>query len=591
MMSVGQYSSSQSISAGRRAVSALALGIGLLTLLLSVHAQQAGTLMPQSPPAKTLRPLARQLRLPLANATDAGLPVITVLHRLSGWRLRAMLERPDARLTASAFDDQFIRTNIVAGYVLPDGRSVVARLPRADAEMLELTAQFRRGGRQAGAEPAALTLVRGDGSEIKASFVGLDATTGLSLLEAEQPIASSTPARISPVPAVGQRVRVFAPVPAVKPAATTTPPPAQADSAPQGDEGVIYMSMSEAAGQLTQIKRSPTGKPTEFTVEVAQVSSEWAGGVAFGESGTLVGIVATSDARAARLVSADTVRAAAARVAARRASVPQPWLGARGDSVALAPLDLFVARGWPLLEARALLSRRQGVLLTEVAPGTPAALAGLRAGDVISRISQREVRSVEDMSQLLQELGSNTVARFKVLRAQTPPLDLKVRLSEARNPSLETAQAEARAAEAELHLAQSEIQLAATAARIKAANMRASAARKRLAEAEARIESASRTHFGQPASMLLRYGLEAIQIWPSDTADSNAAGLLVVGVRPQSAAARAGLQLGDIVETIAGRRASDMSISPLPSSETTLTLGVRRDSQQLTVSLTREPEN
>ncbi len=630
-----------------RAVHVFALAICLFAPLLNTHAQQASTAVAQTPAATTLPPPPHQLKLQPANATDAGLPVITVLHRLSGWRLRALLARPGVPLTASTFDDQFIRTNIVAGYVLPDGRSVVARLPRADAEMLDLTAQFRRGGIQAMAEPPALTLMRGDGSEINASFVGLDATTGLSLLEAAQLIAPSVPARVSPTPTVGQRVRVFAPVPVAATPVARAKPATPADSAPQGEEGVIYMNMSEAAGQLTQIKRSPTGKPTEVTVEVKQVSHEWAGGVAFGEAGTLVGIVATSDAREARLVSADTVRAAAARVLARRASVPQPWLGARGDSVALAPLDLFVARGWPTREARALLSRRQGVLLTEVAPGTPAALAGLRAGDVVSRISQREVRSVEDMSQLLQELGGNTVARFTVLRTQVPPLELAVRLSEARNPPLETAQAEARAAEAELRLARSEFRLAEAEARvnelkfhetqdevharaaalnaadaahradeakrlqeaqarlragqthgnkaqarIKAANVRVHESRKRLAEAEARIESASLTHFGLPAPVLLRYGLEAIQTWPQDAANSGAAaGLLVIAVRPQSAAARAGLQPGDIVETIAGRRVSDAGISPPPSPEMNLTLGVIRDRQKLTVNLAREPEN
>src|SRR5205823_11537921 len=116
--------------------------------------------------------------------------------------------------------------------------------------------------------------------------------------------------------------------------------------------------------------------------EVNQVSPEWTGGVAVGETGALVGIVDESGTNEARLVSAETVRAAAARVQARRASVPQPWLGARGDAVALTPLQLFVTHGWPESEARALLNRQQGVLLTEVAPGTPAALAGLRRGDV-----------------------------------------------------------------------------------------------------------------------------------------------------------------------------------------------------------------
>ncbi|HYY42824.1 MAG TPA: PDZ domain-containing protein, partial [Pyrinomonadaceae bacterium] len=379
------------------------------------------------------------------------------------------------------------------------------RLPRADAEMLDLATQFRAGTGQVGTETPPLTLVRNDGAEFKARFVGLDASTGLSLLEAEQPLAPPAPEHASALFTVGQRVRVIAPLPtgaatnaAALPAPANTLTPTvtatiapQNDSAPVGETGVIYMSMSEAAGQLTQIKRSPTGKAVEFTVEAGQVTPEWSGGVAFGETGALVGIVGDSDSRAAHVASAETVRAAAARVLAHRASVPQPWLGARGDSVALTPLNLFTARGWPELEARAMVNRHLGVLLTDVAPGTPAAVAGLRPGDVVARISQHEVRSVEDMSLLLQELGSNAVANFTVFRAQLPPLDLPVRLSQAQNPALETAQAEALAAQTDARLAQSEARAYEAEAKRLEAEARAAEAERREYEATARAADAA----------------------------------------------------------------------------------------------------
>ncbi len=647
-MSGRNYNLSRRANRGWAAARILAAALYLLTPVHGTQAQQASTPAPQSPTATTLVPV-RQTKLRPANANDMALPVIAVVHRLSGWRLRAMLARPDAPLAASTFDDQFIRTNIVAGYVLPDGRSVVARLPRAEAEMLDLTAQFRGDGINAGPSSPALTLVRSDGSEVNARFVGLDVTTGLSLLEAEQPIAPPAPERVPQTPAVGQRVRVIAPVSIAAPVTTTamTAPAARPEDAPTGDTGIIYMNMSEAVGQLTQIKHSPTGKTSEITIAVKQVSPEWAGGVAFGETGTLVGIVAASDTRAARLVSAETVRVAAARVLARRASVPQPWLGARGVSVETTPLEQFVARGWPLLAARALWDRRQGVLLTDVAPDTPAALAGLRPGDVVARISQREVRGIEDMSSLLQELGSNKVASFTVLRAQAPPLDLAVRLSEARNPQLETARAEARAAEAEMHLAESaarlaqaemrvaeievrrietelracevaarqtdaahraeaaqhlraaqehvraaQLHVAEAQARMRAANVRAAESHQRRIDAEVRIQAASVAHFGLPAPQLLLYGLEAIQTWPADAANfSTPPDLLVVAVRPRSAAARAGMQTGDIIETIDGRRTNGASIEQPDNVETSLTLGVVRKGQKLAIKLPREPGN
>jgi S1-C subfamily serine protease len=604
-----------------------------------VRAQQATTAAPQT-------------RAQTPPQAEQSLPVIAVVHRLSGWRLRALLARPDASATTGQIDDDFIRVNVVAGFVLPDGRSVVARLPRADAELLDFAAQFKNAALVAGADASSLSLVRADGLDVPARFVGLDASTGLSLLEAEQALTPPVPAPASNAPpVVGARVRVVAPLAAAPPATTAAAPNAKAtvasENEPVGESGTVYMNLSEAEGQLTQIKRSPTGKAVELTVTVEQTSNEWVGGVAFAETGSLVGIVDESSASAARLVSAETVRAAAARVLARRASVPQPWLGARGDALAGVALDSLLARGWPAPAARTLLNRRQGIFLTDVAPGTPAALAGLRPGDVIARVSRHDVRGVEDFSLLLQELGSNSVANFTVLRANTPPLDLAVRLSGTLNPALETAQAEARAAAADISLAErtslvfelderqagldlkqsqaevraaeaalraadaaadreaAQVRLQAARARLQAAQARVAATqtrrkaladreaatRLRLAQAEARIRAASAAHFGLPAPTLRPYGVEAIRQWPQPGARQGArAGLLVVGVRAQSAAARAGVRVGDIVETIDGRATVDLWPLIGPKAEPSLTLGIVRDGQQLTIQLQREPE-
>jgi serine protease Do len=297
-----------------------------------------------------------------------------------------------------------------------------------------------------------------------------------------------------------------------------------------------------------------------------------------------------------------------------------------------------------------MVNRHQGVLLTEVAPGTPAAVAGLRSGDIVARISQHEVRSVEDMSLLLQELGSNSVARFTVLRAAAPPLDLSVRLSEAQNPALETAQAEARAAEAEIKLAESAARLAAAETRLteieartaqvevrtceaeqrvaatdalkaaaqkclrevqermlalqtrieqaqeraKAAQLHMMDAQLRLHAAQVRIKRASDEHFGLPVMWLLPYGVRAISLWPPGAAPvSSRAGLLVVSIKPESRAAQAGLRLGDIIETINGRRANELGdVTEESPAETELInmLGIQRDGQSLTLKLTRPPE-
>jgi S1-C subfamily serine protease len=565
--------------------------------------------------------------------------VIAVVHRLSGWKLRTLLTPPDAPV-ASAFDENFVRTNIVAGYILPDGRTVVARLPQAEAEMLNLAAAFRSPKSPAADattnDDAGLFLVRSDGAQFNARFIGLDASTGLSLLESDKPLLAPVSEVAVVPPVVGQRVRVIAPVRAAPaPLAPAAPPAApRPDDAPVGDEGVLYMNMSEEAGQLREVRRSPSGRAMEVTVEVARVSPEWAGGVALSETGTLVGIVEESDARAARVMSAETVRGAARRVRERRASVPQPWLGARGDALSFAPLAQLLAGGWTREQARSLLSRQRGVLLTSVAPGTPAARAGLRPGDVVSRIGRHDVRSVEDMSLMIKELGGNTLADFTVLRAESAPLNLSVCLSESPSPGLDTARAELRAAEGQLRAARSAVnatrekfshfettlrriedelkqfpagvpqvaqlegELRRVRAELREAGERAQKIsaeyelmRARVAEAAGRYRAASEAYGGLAVKPLLAFGLEAVRISPAGTKISGARqnGLLVMSVRAGSAAAGSKIQAGDIIESINGQLFSDANWNfALPADfDTELSLGILRDGEKFSFSLSR----
>ncbi|HEY0098359.1 MAG TPA: PDZ domain-containing protein [Pyrinomonadaceae bacterium] len=581
--------------------------------------------------------------------------VIAVVHRMSGWKLRTLLTPADAS-SASNFDENFVRTNIVAGFILPDGRSVIARLPQAEAEMLNLSTAFRTPGSPAGAttDDAELLLVRPDGVQFRARFIGLDASTGLSLLESDKPLLAPAAEPMPNIPpVVGQRVRVIAPVRAATPAAAPAAAPiapaaatpaistARPEDAPVGDEGVIYMNMSEEAGQLREVRRSPSGRAMEMTLEVDRVSPEWAGGVALSETGTLIGIIEESDARATRLMSAETVRGAARRVRARRASVPQPWLGARGDAVAFAPLEQFLARGWRPEEARLLVSRQRGVLLTSVAPGTPAAHAGLRPGDVISRIGEHDVRSIEDMSSMIKELGGNTLANFTVLRAESAPLKLAVRLSESPSPGLDTARAELRALQSELRATQFAInstqkdlrRLESELSRIESERERIGATdafvsqkmleewkrtqarhramleqtrkistdyeqvRARMTEAEARYRMAVESYSGLAVRPLLSFGLEAVRISPAATkllgtqaTQQQQSGLLVISVRPGSAAARSRIQTGDIIESVNGQKFSETNWNFNFSDEfdAVLSLGILRSGEKLSFDLSRQ---
>ena len=630
---------------GGRAGARLSASIALLALLTcgaaGVAAQTGQAARPvRGQQALPAAPTPANNSVPPLKMHEAAPQVIAVVHRLSGWKLRTLLTPPDAPV-ASTFDENFVRTNIVAGYILADGRTVVARLPQAEAEMLNLASAFRPAASPVAATAggdAELLLVRSDGAKFDARFIGLDASTGLSLLESDKPLLAVASEVESAAPVVGQRVRVIAPVRAVLGRVTSTPATPRPPDAPVGEEGVLYMNMSEEAGQLREVKRSPSGKAMQMTVEVNRVSPEWAGGIALSETGKLVGIIEESDARATRLLSAEIVRGAARRVRERRASVPQPWLGARGDALAFAPLEQLLAGGWTREQARSLLNQQRGVLLTSVAPGTPAAHAGLRSGDVISRIGQHDVRSIEDMSLMIKELGGNTLANFTVLRAESAPLNLPVRLSESPSPGLDTARAELRAAQSELRAKglalrateenfrrlgtalrqveeeRSRLQTGATDAaqasrlreRLKIAQQQFASAREqahklsagyefaraRVAEAEARYRAASEAYGGLAVKPLLAFGLEAVRISPPVEKISAARpnGLLVMSVRPGSAAAGSKIQPGDIIESINGQLFSDANWNfNLPADfDIELSLGILRAGEKLSFNLSRD---
>lgn len=564
-------------------------------------------------------------------------PVVAVVHRLSGWKLRASVAPPDAPFVTT-FDDKFIRTNIVAGYVMPDGRSVVARLPQSDSNVLSFATLFPELKNAATPGDSSFKLVRADGAEFDARFVGLDASTGLSLFESSQFVM--TPAKEMPQTlSVGQRVCVWAPLPANAPVSASSTSPSRIATTrapdPAGDEGVLYMNLGEMDGTLKEVRRSASGRAIMLDVETRNVSPEWAGGIALSERNALVGIVEHSEDRQTRLLPADAVRAAATRVQARRASVPQPWLGARGDAVSQTSPDLFVARGWTRGQASTLVRRQQGVLLTSVAPDTPAARAGLRTGDVIARVGDHDVRNVEDMTWILKELGGNAPAQFTVLRAGTMPFNLRVVLSEAQNPAAETARAEVSAAQSSLSHAQMEVgriisqearlqeqmnrlQRAypangsvATAAQARAVEEQLRGLRERLreieetrrqmslmvsrieqqfSEAQARLRAAADASPAIVGNPLLPLGIEARAFLRTTVINGDARtlkGLLVVAVRPESAAARSDLRVGDVIETVNDQPSLGVDWKSKLSHEdnSPVSLGILRDGLKISIKL------
>jgi S1-C subfamily serine protease len=576
-------------------------------------------------PAPPARPAPQRRALPPSYVPPRE--VVTVVHRLSGWKLLAWLAAsgPPALVLDELPKLSDTHTNIVAGYIYNDGRSVIARLPQSEVELEAFAAPrtpppfFAPTHTQGQTEPEYL-LVTASGKRVEAKFVGLDSSTGLALLEAAESLIESTPAGDqgdTDDPTVGQRVRLYAPIPAVAPAPAARPEP------PQTEQGYIYVSLDQKEGRLTHLVRAPSGNLASVIVS-AKLSPAWVGAVAANELGDVVGIVSQSREGETRILPVTAVREACERVLKLRGTAPQPWLGARGDAVAQAPLQSWLDQGWTPEAARPLIERRQGVFLTSVAPGTPAALAGLKAGDLIASVGPRDVRSIQDLSMTLKEAGVGSVVDMTVWRATMPePLKFSVELKGAKNPARATAEAEERAHLANLLVLEREIrELRGTEASVKAAanavravelerigqrlvvaERHAARLRQQLELTRQRLGHTSLFSFeGTPLLVpqtprlqddvtrrLKVYGLNTIGLTQRSAAPLGAqGGLLVVAVQPDSPASASGLLAGDVIETVNGSLLWRFELRRLTASPeaTTAVLGLVREGRRLSVNFT-----
>jgi S1-C subfamily serine protease len=509
-----------------------------LSLCLCARAQEATS--GASAPTPPARPES------IVQASGSVAPqVVTVVHRLSGMKVLSMLHRGGQ--SPSVVGDEFVTTRgmlttVTAGFALGDGKSVVTRLPQAAAELEanffwpafpEAPLGFAPSAAQTAkpataASPVApaatfpslpeLLVIQRDGKPRAAKYVGLDVGTGLCLIQIEglksSPLRDAVEERLT----AGQRVRLLAPQRINSVTASATP---------VATPGKLYLAVGEVEGQLIELKRSSNGQLAHLIVRAPKLTSAFAGGIAINDAGETIGIVETSDNAEARVLPMARVRKAAERVLARQGNVPQPWLGIRGQAIAAAPLSQLLTRGWPEKAAAELRAKRSGILLTAVAPNTPAALANLQSGDVILKINEDDVKSVEDFSFMLSEAGSGATVNFTVLRRfdlqPTPaiaplpqpqvkpfemykPVVVSVKLSESLKPVRST------------------------------------------------WEEGTKARNSFTNEPLAAAGVETVPLSAKAASRLGASGgLLVLYVEEESAAARAGLRLFDIIESVDGQ--------------------------------------
>ncbi len=503
----------------------------LAAACLHAHAQQNAPVAPLPAPVAPATAPARKTNPPQTNslAPVAAPQVNSVIHRISGFKMLMLLRRSNARL--APLDDELLmsddmHTSITAGLFLEDG-SIVARLPQAELEvpMMQTNLFAPAIAPKPPESPSNLFIVERDGQQLTARFIGLDGGTGLSLLSVEglraaPPALDAKEERLI----VGERVRLLSPARAAKTETLTS------------DQ--FFLNTVEVNGKLTDISRTSSGNITRLIVQAEKLSPAIVGGIALNQAGETIGIIESSSASEAYLIPVAAVRRAVSRIRSRLENkAPQPWLGARGAAVAAVSPEQLVNVGWKRAQAFKLLGQGTGVLLTSVPPQTPAWFANLRAGDVVTRVNAGDVRSAEDFSSLLKAAGSATPVSFTVITPDRPtPRIVNVKLSESLNPVLEMEAAEERAA---------------------------------------RLSS---------TDPLVARGLETLAITPKLAAYLKASGgLLVVFVHPESAASRAGLLAGDVIEAVNGKPLAENN--PPLSLSMKAKLSVVRNGQRLEVVL------
>jgi S1-C subfamily serine protease len=455
---------------------------------------------------------------PKAPKAPTAPQVVTIIHRLNGLKMFRLLLRSEQVQSIDSLDLAFnlmddVHTNVIAGLAMDDGQTIAAWLPEADVEFGPPVVAFPVAPHPP-KSPRAYSLFDGpdvsvisaDGKQIPVKYIGLDAATGLSILRLENKNA---------LPAGAIPARVI-----------------EADPVNSGDNVLLFgpepvtktrpvlARMGAIEGRVEGVMPAPSGGIARFKVSAAKLSKANIGGVAVNQAGDTIGIIDGLEGNEATILPAALIKRAAQRVLERQASVPRPWLGVKGEAVAALKLDQLLNHGWEMPRAAALAGRHRGILLTSIVPGSPAERATLRAGDVILKIDDKDIETADEFTWWLEQAGPSSSVEFTVARPDRAVEEaLNVKLSGMLDQSF-------------------------------------------------RVNW--RSHFpSQTGFSLIDQGIETIALKPLVASQlGTTAGLLVVYVDPVTAAFEAGLEPGDVIQTINGKPVSVFRTTPKTDSYT-----------------------
>ncbi|PRG35133.1 trypsin-like peptidase domain-containing protein [Burkholderia multivorans] len=241
-------------------------------------------------------------------------------------------------------------------------------------------------------DAADATVRLANGREFRATVVAVDPQSDVAVLRIDG-------ARLPYVPiAEATRVRAGEPVMTI--------------GAPDGAGNTVTAGIVSATP-----RRLPDGSAFPFLQTDIAVNPDNSGGPVFDRAGNVVGIamqVYTGADRYASLTFAIPI----ALGAKLRAQLQPPAQAARGSGANALGLDVQdVGAG---LAAALGLPRASGALVDGVEAGSPAAVAGVRAGDVIVRFGDRPVAGAAELNDLAATLAPGEQAPMRLIRNRAP---------------------------------------------------------------------------------------------------------------------------------------------------------------------------
>ena len=453
---------------------------------------------------------------PKAPKPPAAPQVVTIIHRLNGLKMFRLLLRSEQVQSIDALDSAFnlmddVHTNVIAGLAMDDGETIAAWLPEADVEFGPPVVPFPVSPSPPKSPRASSDMFPG---AVNGFFDGPD----VSVIG---PDGKQIPAKyIGLDAATGLSILKLDNKNVVSASVIKAEPVNSGDVVllfgpePVTKTRPVLARMGAIEGRVENVMPAPSGGIARFKVSAAKLSKANIGGVAVNQAGETIGIIDGLEGNEASILPAASIKRAAQRVLERQASVPRPWLGVKGEAVAALKPDQIQNHGWELQRAAALAGKHRGILLTSIVPGSPAERAELRAGDVILKVDDKDIQTADEFTWWLEQAGPSSSVEFTVARPDRPvEWALNVKLSGMLDQSFKV-------------------------------NWR--------------------SHFpGTKGFWLIDQGIETIALKPLVASQlGTTPGLLVVYVDPVTAAFEAGLEPGDVIQTINGKPVSAFPTTP-----------------------------